>query len=96
MKTLPKVLAGLHAIVTCLVFGLAIASPERSGLLPVLLFFADLPVSPAMNWLRNILHPDWGVRSNLFVDYLVFLLIGSMWYYLVGFIISAALGTRSK
>jgi hypothetical protein len=89
MKYLPWVLAGVHAAVTVWLFGAAILSPERSGLLPVILYVADYPCSIVLNWLRNLLHPDWSVESNLLIDGVVFLTLGSTWFYLIG------LGVRS-
>ncbi len=84
MKYLPHALAGMHAFLTVLIFATAISSPERSGLLPLILYVADYPCSIVMNWLRNALHPDWSVQANLAVDGAVFLIIGSCWYYLIG------------
>jgi len=91
MKYLPCALAGVHAALTVLLFGGAILSPERSGLLPVILYWVDYPCSIVMNWLRNLLHPDWSVESNLFIDGTVFFIIGSLWFYLMGSLVRSAL-----
>ena len=89
MKILPflLLLAGTHAVLASVVFGAAIASPERSGLLPVSLFYADYPCSIFMDWLRNLIHTDTSVRGNLLVDYFVFLVFGSLWFFLIGSLI---------
>ena len=91
MKSLPCALAGVHAVLTVLLFGAAILSPERSGLLPVFLYWVDYPCSIGMNWLRNLLHPDWSVESNLLIDGAVFFTIGSLWFYLIGSLMRSAL-----
>ena len=58
MKRLPVIFAAIHAALTLLVFGKAIASPERSGLLPLIMYYLDYPCSTFMNWVRHLLHPD--------------------------------------
>jgi len=79
MKLLPAILAGLHAIFAGLVFGLAIADPGHSGLLPIIVFFADLPCSFLMEWLRGILP-----QKFLVTDAIVYITIGSIWWYMLG------------
>ena len=91
MKRLPFIFAAVHAALTLWIFGEAIASPERSGLLPLIMYCLDYPCSIFMNWVRHLLHPDWGVRSNLAVDLTVFLIIGSFWFYAIGLVVKSAL-----
>ncbi len=40
-----------------------------------------------MDWLRNLIHTDTSVRGNLLVDYFVFLVFGSLWFFLIGILI---------
>ena len=87
VRFLPLELAGLHALVTILVFGAAIKTPERLGLLPLIIFYADYPFSLLLNWLRNILHFGESIRGNLVVDGAVFLIFGSLWFYFIGLLL---------
>ena len=84
MKALPVTLAGIHAAACIVVFGLAISDPVRSGLLPVTLYFADYPASLLMEPIRRALHFDLSTEGRLLLDGIVYVILGSGWYYLMG------------
>jgi hypothetical protein len=87
LKCAPIVFSGAHAVLAVLVFWFTIADPERRGLLPIILFFADFPCSIFMNWLRKSI-----LQSNLWVDAAVYVIIGSAWWYAIGWVLAAAIG----
>jgi len=89
MKSLPIAMAGVHAAACIVVFGLAIRDPERSGLLPVLLYFSDYPASVLMETVRRALHFDLRPEGRLLVDGVVYVTFGSGWYYLLGWLLRA-------
>lgn len=84
MKALPITLAGIHALACVVIFGAAIGDPERSGLLPLILYFSDYPASLAMELIRGALHGSMDIEGQFAVDGLVYLTFGSAWFYLIG------------
>jgi hypothetical protein len=82
LRVLPGGLAGIHATFAAVVFAVAIANPQKSGLLPLLVFFADIPASFFLEVLRKL----FPVRT-LAVDATVYILLGSAWWYVLGMLI---------
>jgi hypothetical protein len=68
---------GLHAVFVASIFGSAIAYPARASLLPLFAFVADLPVSLLFEFIA---------RGRLLWDTLIYLIFGSLWYYMLGWI----------
>ncbi len=91
MRKLPFVFAGIHATLTVAVFTVAILSPVRSGLLPIIMFALDMPISFLMIQISEMFYDHWGVRGTLFVDGLTFLVVGTLWFYLIGLLLSKIL-----
>jgi hypothetical protein len=91
LRWLPIVLASLHAVVTLLIFIRAIRAPERSGLLPVVMFYVDYPISIGLGRLSNVLPDDSPVEQRLTFDAITFLVLGSAWYYLLGILVRLAI-----
>ena len=50
MKHLPWLFGGIHALFAACVFGSALFYPARAGLLPIVVFVADVPVSFLIEW----------------------------------------------
>src|SRR2546421_610531 len=96
LKSLPFILAFLHAAFTLLIFGAAISSPETRGLLPIVLYFADYPCSLVMEFLRKSLHGELTVTGRLLVDCAVYLVIGSAWFFAIGTLVRMGLSRLSK
>ena len=84
MKTLPWILALVNVVFTLVVFMYAIISPEKNGLLPILVYFLDLPASLGAEWLRDLLHDHFGLVTKLTIDCLVYTVVGFVWFYLIG------------
>jgi hypothetical protein len=85
---LPLAFASMHAALTILVFAIAIICPIRSGLLPIIMFGLDFPVSILIIKVHDLIGFDWGVRGVLLIDALLFLSIGTAWFYLIGLAVS--------
>jgi hypothetical protein len=85
---LPIIFAISHAILTVVVFGVAIFSPVRSGLMPILIFGLDFPISILIIKVHDLIGFDFGVRGVLLVDASLFLVFGTVWFYLIGLILS--------
>src|SRR4051812_16002147 len=71
----PITLALAHAVLTVVVFRLAIAQPIKSALLPMVVFIADLPCSFVIIYISRAL-PEIGYTGSLLRDGDAFLLIG--------------------
>jgi hypothetical protein len=86
LTRLPWILAAINCVCTTIVFGFAICSPERNGLLPILIYFFDMPVSIILElfseWLRGAFNPSY----PLVVDYLLYVVTGFAWFFLIGVI----------
>jgi hypothetical protein len=87
LHSLPFIFGGAHAIVSISVFGFAITDPVRMGLLPLVMYFVDYPCSLLMESLRRGLHGN--AIDNLVVDGLVYSIVGSVWFFMIGFLIRA-------
>lgn len=87
LKVLPFVLAGLHAVIAVGVFSMAISNPARSGLLPLVLYYIDYPCSILMESLRRSLQGT--AVNSLVVDGLVYGIIGTLWFFLIGLLLRA-------
>jgi hypothetical protein len=85
MKKLPAIFACIHFLFAGLIFGLAIANPQRSGLMPILIFAIDLPWSFVLQWLGSI--PP---HASLAIDAAQYLTLGSAWWYFLGSLIRVA------
>jgi hypothetical protein len=84
MKFLPAILAGLHLLLAGFIFGVAIADPMRSAMLPILVYLVDMPCSFLMEWLRHALP-----QKFLITDAIVYLTVGTAWWYGVGSLLRA-------
>ena len=89
MRELPLILAIANASFTIVIFALAIHNPEKSGLLPILVFFCDFPASLCAEWLRDLLHDGFGITGRLTIDGAVYAIIGFLWFYLIGHVLRA-------
>jgi hypothetical protein len=77
MQRLPLMFGGLHALFVASIFGSAIAYPARASLLPLFAFVADFPLSLLFEFIA---------RGRLLWDAITYLVFGSLWYYLLGWI----------
>ena len=87
LESLPFIFGGTHAILSIWIFGLASTDPERKGLLPLIMYFVDYPCSILMESLCRSLS-----RSTVdifLVGGLVYGIVGSLWFSLIGFLIRA-------
>ncbi len=77
----------LHLALVVFCFGFAIYQPERSGLLPILVYGADYPASFLAEWPRKALHDTAGLQSytgRLLADAFSYVLVGCAWWLLLG------------
>jgi hypothetical protein len=82
MRRLPIILATTHILLCELIFGSAIANPQRSGLLPLIALGFDWPASLVFNRLSDALI---GFPLNkLLWDAAFYLVLGTIWYYWIG------------
>jgi hypothetical protein len=88
VKTLPVILAGANVAVSVTTFAAAIASPERSGLMPIITFAMDFPASILLVQTHDLLYPHLPVRTSLCIDGLIFTVGGALWFYMIGWIVS--------
>ena len=91
MKHLPFLLGGVHAFLVASVFGSAICNPMRAGLLPIVVFVVDLPISLLIEWLGSSMH-----ESRLLFEAILYLVVGSLWFYFLGYLLLKLLGTRES
>ena len=87
----PVSLALCHAVLTVLVFLQAIRNPDLSGLLPIVVFGADLPFSFVIIVLSRVIHPR-GYAAGLLTDMSFFLVLGSLWWFGIGYVIVLGIG----
>ena len=76
----------LHFALVIYCFGFALARPEQSGLLPVLVYCTDLPASYFFMQLHMIA-PD-GYVSGLIFDGSLFVVFGSLWWLAIVWLLS--------
>jgi hypothetical protein len=88
MRRLPGTLALAHALVAMSAFGIALNSPERGGLAPIVAYWLDYPCSLLFERLRRGLHGDLGVTGRLLVDASIYVILGSIWFYAIGVALS--------
>jgi len=86
MKRLPMLFGSIHAVFMAIVFGSAINSPMRAGLLPIFAFAADFPLSLVFEYVS---HPFPAHR--LLVEALIYLIFGSLWFYFLGLVLRSIL-----
>src|SRR6266567_754217 len=79
MKKLPWILALLNVVFTFVVFMYAIMNPEKNGLLPILVYFVDVPASFGAERLRDLLHDHFSLVTRLTIDCLIYMLVGFVW-----------------
>ncbi len=84
IKWLPWSLAALHAAWVILLFGEAIYDMERHGMNPILLYFTDYPFSVIELWFYHLIPMGW---PEQWIAGLIFLVLGSAWFYLIGWVI---------
>ena len=82
MRRLPESLATTHILLCGLIFGSAIANPQRAGLLPLIALAIDWPASLAFNGLSDALvgFP----RNKLLWDAAFYMVLGTIWFYWIG------------
>ena len=90
MKWLPPTLAALHGALVVIIYSSVYVDPDRHGLAPVVLLFTDFPFSVVLESIRKALHDDFGYGQRLIVDGSVYFLLGSCWFYAIGWIIRKA------
>jgi hypothetical protein len=89
VKALPLAMACIHAVFIAIVFGSAILNPLRADLLPMVAFVVDLPISLVIEWLASWMH-----ASRLLFEAIAYLLVGSLWFYFLWYLLSKLRGTR--
>ena len=87
MKELPWFLAIVHAAIALLIFGIA-ATSEASAGLPILIVLLDYPASLLAQWLTELL-PNLGQTLENVIDAVVYTIVGSVWFYLIGWLLRA-------
>jgi hypothetical protein len=95
MKRLPWILAILHAAFAALIFGLAFTSNVRAGL-PILITVADYPASILATWLCELVGDSLGSTATMTIDCLIYMSIGSIWFYFVGCLIIKVVRKATK
>src|SRR4051794_28973653 len=87
----PLSLAVVNSAFTLVVFFAAIRNPERSGMLPILVYIADWPSSYLAEMVRDRLHDpgNSSVTGNLQKDLCVYLAFGFIWYSAIGLALRA-------
>jgi hypothetical protein len=90
IRSLPFMLAGLHAAFTVIVFVLANKRPGGLELLPLIVFTLDYPISLLLVRVSNLFDPYLGFKGRELVDCSAFLIGGSAWFYLIGWLARAA------
>ena len=83
MKRLPWILFTVHFFLASLIFGISFTSPARAGL-PIIVSLADYPASLFADWLTGIIDFDAIHNWKRVFDCLIYILIGSSWFYLIG------------
>jgi hypothetical protein len=89
MRHLPLIFGCVHAVFVAVVFGSAICNPIRASLLPIFVFAADFPLSLLIEWLGKSLG-----SSRLLFDAFAYLILGSAWFYFIGYLLLRLRGTR--
>jgi hypothetical protein len=85
MRRLPVVLGTAHMCFALLVFGLALARPERAAMLPIVMLYVDYPCSILLEQVRHFLHGGLdSFAARMAVDGAVYTVAGSAWYVLLG------------
>ena len=79
----------IHAVFVAVVFGSAIYNPLRAGLLPIVAFVADFPLSLLIEWLGKSVG-----GSRLLFDAFAYLIVGSAWFYFLGYLLLKLRGSR--
>jgi hypothetical protein len=82
MRRLPVIFAITHFLLCGLIFGSAIANPQRAGLLPLVALAIDWPASLAFNGLSDALIAF--PRNKLLWDAAFYMVLGTIWFYWVG------------
>lgn len=88
MRKFPLILAALNFVLTTAIFGAAVSAPTQRGLLPIIVYFADYPVSRLLESLLGRLRG--GLENNYLVDYCSYAIVGALWYWIIGIIICRA------
>lgn len=83
----PYVLVLIHASLTIWVFTEALQDFSKAGLLPILIFTVDMPVSYVITFLaRTLGEPLYlSYRAGLWNDMAFFLILGSIWWFGIGY-----------
>ncbi len=85
MRYIPYVLVALHALLAILAFGVAALNPNTEHMaLLLLLLVADLPWSLAFEFGSAAIagSPDSSLR--LWINFALYLSLGTLWYYWIG------------
>lgn len=95
LKLIPWILAGLHALLTIVVFLVGNLS-SRAGLLPIIVYAVDYPCSALfIEPLRHAIPHEWG-STKVILDATLYLLLGSVWFYSIGVLIKLGLARLSN
>ena len=90
-------LVTIHLVLVALCFGAAIYRPERSALAPVIVFLADMPASLVCEPVRHSLHSvSENYTSRLLLDAAVYLVLGTVWWIVVGAILAWVFSTLRR
>jgi len=89
VRFLPLALGLGNAVLTAIVFFFAVSDPQRSGMLPLVIYTLDFPASliaePARSALRDLFTTT--VTRELEMDGGVYLVVGFLWFYGIGMVI---------
>jgi hypothetical protein len=78
-------LAAIHLALVAACYGSALYRPERAGLAPLAVVFADMPASLAIEPLRHGLHGLFdSYTARLLADAGVYALFGTAWWFGLG------------
>src|SRR4051812_481369 len=84
LRGLPWFLATVHTLLTIVIFWVAITNMERAGLLPIIMFFADLPASLLIEEIFHLIGAVTNSGSNYLLAGATYLVLGTAWWYGIG------------
>lgn len=83
----PYLLVLIHTVLTIWVFAEAVRDFSKAGMLPILIFTIDIPVSYLILLISRTLSALLfsGYRAELLNDMAFFLMLGSIWWFGIGY-----------
>ena len=89
VRFLPLALGLGNAVLTAIVFFFAVSDPQRSGMLPLVIYTLDFPASLIAEPVRSALGDlfTMTVTRQLEMDGSVYLVVGFLWLYGIGMVV---------